>query len=215
MITDADKELLRILSRIDRLFFSVNLGSYDSDDLAELRDLLKIVMEKYNFNISEIAASSRKSIAIIRNIAGGGRPRLDSFLSVLSGVRYNVAYRLVDVGLLKSISLSECRGAIWVDYRKFSGVGSLLIAVDVLERFSVEAHGSNSVIGASDNAVILEIFEILEAVIAQLKSGIAERGLIVSLNERLKKFVIWAGGKFLGKGLEKLAETAVDWTGKF
>ena len=215
MITEADRALVRILSRIDRLFFSVNLGAYDDDDLGELRSLIDILTKNYSINIAEIAESSRKSTAVIRNIIGGGRPKLYSFLSVVSGMRYSVAFRLVDLGLLKSISLTECRGAIWVDYRKFSDIGSLLIAVDILERFRSEVQGSNFVMGGYDNASVSEIIELLEAIVAQLKSGIAERGLIVTLNRRLREFAVWAGGKFLGKGLEKLAESAVDWTGKF
>lgn len=90
-----------------------------------------------------------------------------------------------------------------------------MIAIDVLERFGSEIRASNSVIASADGQQILEMLDIMEAVIAQLRSGIAERGLIVALNDKLKKFAVWAGSKFMGKGLEKLAESAVDWTGKF
>jgi hypothetical protein len=203
----SSQELIRLLFEVEELISIVARGEYGPKDLAKLVDLIKVSLAKASITERRLSELSAVTVAVIRNTSGGGRPKLHNFMGLSHGLRGAFVEELCKRGsVVQSNGIEE---ALMLKILQFTNQGALDKLIVQLDEFLSDLRGRND----PDTYVSVEtketLIELLENVLAQLKSPLVEARTLSILKSRLKKFSKSVGEKLEGRASDHASNLIV------
>ena len=198
------KTLIGLLSRSERLLDDVLVGGYDSDELLELRSITEEAKKLLHVPEERLAEEASVSLAVIRNVIGGGRPRLQNFLAIATGLRECIVLDMIYRGLVSKSYLVD--GDAKIRFAQFTATGALQSLVFELEEFQRVLVQSNDPDVYVSQDVREALVEALEAILLELRGKAVRTKSIAAISKALKRF----SGSVASKTSDHAAETAAS-----
>ena len=191
-----ERSVSELLSEAKNLKIIVANGSYNHEELAILSKILVDMNYKLPDSFDAISETSGVTVAVLKSISKGNRPKLHNFLSAVSGIivtcEREIVSPIASITPLLPFDGEPIRETSWIaeyrpnDRKKISNeIAELSEALQKLVYYAQTKNDAARIMSATERAMLIAL---LESVLCQLKSPLVEIGLFKRLSSNLSRF---------------------------